>query len=408
MEQFRKYIEWVLILFGIFLNFFGREVSSYIGQTFFDLPNIRLIPINKFYEESIFEMEIVYSIIFTGALILFFATRKAKEPKNKIYSTNKQFDFFLKAVIIGFVLLFFSEINWSFNVSERGVDQFQRDLGGVLKRLKLLFFPVFVYYLVINKKKSRVLIVSIFIVIGLYTVSTAGRREIMYLFIIIILYYYGQGEIPPKQLKKMRLIFPLIIGVAFLSNMLRSGKEIEGVNYGLFVAAAGILGGIGTNAILWQVKEFVAYKTGLLFGSTFLTYIKIIFIPSFLLLALQGNEYVPRGAFLFNEYYNTSENMGYDFMMIADFYWNFGYLGYLLFILIILGIIYLVKQWKTSKSPILRALSILIVMYLIVGQRSDFGFFLKNVVYNAVILIFLDYARRIKFTSQKKSNSTVN
>ena len=353
-------------------------------------------------------MEIVYAIILTGVLTLFFVSRKATEPENKIYNTNNQFNFFLKAIIIGFLLIFFSEINWSFNVSDRGVDQFQRNLGGALGRLKLLFFPVFAYYLVVSQKKSKILIISIFIVIGLFTVSTAGRREIMYLFIIIILYYYGQGEMSAQKLKKMRLVFPLIIGVAFLSNMLRSGKEIEGVNFGMFVAASSILGGIGTNAILWQVKEFVAYKTGLLFGLTFWTYVKIIFVPSFLLFALQGNEYVARGAFLFNEHYNTSENMGYDFMMIADFYWNFGYIGYVLFIVVILGIIYLVKRWKSSRKPALRALSLLIVMYLIVGQRSDFGFFLKNVFYNAIVLIFLDSARRVKLISQKQTSNTVN
>ena len=101
------------------------------------------------------------------------------------------------------------------------------------------------------------------------------------------------------------------------------------------------------------------------------------------------NEFVERSTYLFNDLYNVNENMGYDFMLVADFYWNFGYLGYVLFIIMTVYLLFYVKKNIYSKSVTKRSTVTIIIIYFISGLRSDFEFLIKNVFYAYLFINFL-------------------
>ena len=141
------------------------------------------------------------------------------------------------------------------------------------------------------------------------------------------------------------------------------------------------IGGLGIGAILSEVKILIAEKTGLLYGATFINYLVSLATPSALLAALGESEFFLRSSFLFNDLINDNLNQGYDFMMVADFFWNFGYLGYAFYI----ALVFVVARFSiksiykgTNSSFIYGAL---IIIFFIAGQRSDFGLFLKSSVY---------------------------
>ena len=115
----------------------------------------------------------------------------------------------------------------------------------------------------------------------------------------------------------------------------------------------------------------------------------MLFVPSFLIYFLGGNEFYFRSSLYFDDLFNDNPNMGYDFMMIADFYWNFGYLGYFIYAFLVFLIFYLSSNVRVRSSIKYQGVFIIIIVFFIAGQRSDFGLFMKSSLYSIVLYYFL-------------------
>lgn len=191
----------------------------------------------------------------------------------------------------------------------------------------------------------------------------------------------------------------IILSLSILATLIyylrvKSYLTISGIKifqYLFYLFLDGTIGSIGISYIYPQVKYYCMYKTGYLYGLSFANYFKGIFIPTVVIYTLGGNEFYFRSSFYFNQLFNDNPDMGYDFMMIADFYWNFGYVGLVIYALLICLIIHNVKKYQTSMSPKNFGLVILVAGFLIVGQRSDFGVFLKNIVYCCLLYLLCYY-----------------
>ena len=69
-----------LILLGIFINFFGRDILYYLNSEYYKTELEELIPKNSFYNESINELV----IIFFSILILYIGIDYKYVAKKKI------------------------------------------------------------------------------------------------------------------------------------------------------------------------------------------------------------------------------------------------------------------------------------------------------------------------------------
>ena len=86
-------------------------------------------------------------------------------------------------------------------------------------------------------------------------------------------------------------------------------------------------------------------------------------------------------------------------MMVADFYWNFGFWGYVLYCILAMIILNFILKNEKSQSPLRLGLVILLSVFFIAGQRSDFGFFLKSIVYCAIFyrMLFMIVGAHVEF-----------
>lgn len=165
----------------------------------------------------------------------------------------------------------------------------------------------------------------------------------------------------------------------------------------------GTIGGLGIGAILPEVKQIVATQTGFLLGQSFLSYFGGLIAPSIILYMLGMSEFYFRSSFEFDKIFNNNPNMGYDFMMLADFYWNFGYFGYFIFICICVFIIKMCLRFESTLNNLHYGFFVIVTTFFIAGQRSDFGFFLKSTIYCCIF-----YALLYFFAAKKKVNSNLD
>lgn len=381
-----------LILFAIFINFFGRDIIILAANYFFEIHLNRLIPVNKYYSESMNDLIVVYLIIFLlSGLIIYYKPIKKKILDLKIDKIKKLI--FILFIFFEIILLF--TMNTSIVSEGRGIGQFNRSLLGSFLRIKLLIYPILIYFLLTYKlKKHEWIFIFIFVLtIAINNALSGGRREAMYAFFILIVCYYMQYNINVSKLVKYILLFVVVITFSSIARIYGHDRIEMKLSFIFFLAFSSIFGALGTNGILWQIKEYVNNTTGIFYGKIFLNYIGLLFVPSFLLTAINGNEFSERSSYIFNSMYNVSDNMGYDFMMIADFYWNFGYFGYFLYICLTLTIVYFVKRYVYSYSVLKRSLVVLTTLIFIVGQRSDFLFFLKNMFYMGIAILIIHSIR---------------
>lgn len=369
-----------LIFIALFINLLGFIVVRTLFE-FYDFEIYPLIPYNDFTAESEFEsFTIISAIIFLYFLFI-------KEDIN-LELKEVKYNILPYALIMVLLVLYFVSINWSFDYSGRGEGQFDRSLFDMLKRLKTLIHPL-IALLLFRSKISRgeyFFMIFIILIIVLEEISNGNRRELGYLGIILIIFLnFKRNKISKLWIRIIYFTMISIFGVSFFLRGDGSSKSAP-ILYFLY----GLLTSIGTSGILYQVKYYVATNTGFLFGRPFVTYFSTLFVPSFIIYLILGNDFTFRSSYYFNDLYNTSEDMGYDFMMLADFYWNFGYVGYILFILLTLVVLKITNFYISNKNPFSISKGIVILMFFISGLRSDFGVFLKMTTISVILLWFAE------------------
>lgn len=379
----------VFILIAIFSNFFG----SYIVSAYVKILGITEKTAFKntgFEEGAITDCVVVFSILIIGYVVMVIFHNYNPCRKFQYYYKIGGFYYLISAVLCIFALISFANINWSFNVDGRGAGQFNRSILDSLARLVILSLPITIFYINAYWRTtlSKFIVLSLVVSVVLSDVSNGDRRMLFSFIIMLIFFMFRSGKsgnIIKFFMSKQGVYLGTILGMLVLSYAIRAAgsDKMEYMSYGLL---NGTIGGLGIGKILAQVKYYVAEQTGLLYGATFSNYFIGLFVPSFMFYLFGGDEFYLRASFLFDELFNTNKNMGYDFMMIADFYWNFSYFGYVIYSALALFIINFVIKNENSTNDFKFGMSVLLAAFFIAGQRSDFGFFLKSYAYCALML----------------------
>lgn len=383
-----------MILFALFINFFGRDILYFISSEVYGLSFQRLIPENSFYSASITELIVVFFAIYILYLAINTKYIEKKIYNDVVFNNKGKGKLLILGIISLFTLFYLYDLTHMVSSSERGVGQFNRSLLSSLMRVKIFIFPSVIFFLNMYelKRSDWLFLAVISTIVILSSILQGARRDAIMLILILLIYLMSYSKITYKKLLAGTSTMLTLVGVSMYFRM----SDHYDINQLSFLIIFGILGGLGTNGILWQVKYYVSTTTGFLYGKTFFLYLVTLFVPSSFLYMFGDNEFIERSSYLFNDLYNTNENMGYDFMMIADFYWNFGYFGYLLFIVMTVYIIFFIKKNIYAESVIKRSTVFIIMIYFISGLRSDFGFFIKNVFYAVMYIYLLRYLVRIK------------
>lgn len=396
----------LILLIAIFSNFFGREIMDGYARAR-GLPFVSLIGSNEYYWSSLVEMFLIF--LLCVGIYFFHTSRRFSVAAPRSSQVAQGFhlshrDGFYYISVVFFVIVSFYSLA-GFNVGgvalDRGVGQFDRGLGDALARFKLLMYPWVMYCFVVYKRsRSFDFVVLLFIAaVSLPAISKGDRRDVFYVAIAFIFYVYsvGGGAGLKGTVNNLRLAaLGLIAIIVLLFSYYVRGADFYDFDYSVYFIGSGTIGGLGLGGILWHVKSYVA-DTGYLYGQTFLSYIIGLFIPSFVLYLLGLDEFYLRSSYMFNDYFNENENMGYDFMMLGDFYWNFGYFGYFLFICLFYAVVSLIARYEKNCNPVNFCLAVILTCYFVAGQRSDFGFFLKTVIYSGLFLYFLHFIKRSRF-----------
>lgn len=403
-----------IILLAVFANFFGfyivQSVSTALG-----VPRGTPFLWNSRSAESILELSIVFAC--SLVVILLIPYRKAPKINASGERTCRRYAYWAITFFLIFICLTqLSSVNLSLNITGRGIGQFDRDLGSALSRISLLVLPLMLTYRVTYSQIPLARFVAGFTVLSysVVSISNGDRRILMYYLIAFALIKFRETFITNSAPGKIRgrkrpKKWSFIVLAIFAITLPIASYYIRAMNdpgWSAMVLAVLVLhstlGALGIGAILSEVKLLIAAQTGFLYGSTFINYVLSLAAPSALLVALGGSEFFLRSSFLFNDAFNDNPNQGYDFMMVADFFWNFGYLGYVLYIILVFFVARFSIRSIYSGRDSSFIYGALIIIFFIAGQRSDFGLFLKSSLYTiAFAKIVL-----VALAAQGKTHST--
>lgn len=396
-----KFNPTMLIFIGIFSNFFGTFIVGWYGDligvgslTVFDESKI-------FFSESVVELSILFILILISYFIFIKRKINSVESVKYTYSGNISYFFWL----ISFFLILISCLNifemGNFDYSNRGNNQFEgRGIQSSLQRAGILLFPVFVFYRLLWSKYNLARIVSLIFYITsiLYYFSHGNRMMFLLLSLTYLFIKVGDFErkntiMPTFKIFLFLFIFCILTTLIYYlrvqSYLHISGFYIFGFIFYLFLDST--IGSIGVSYIYPQVKYYAINQTGYLYGKSFSSYIYGLFVPSVFLYIFGLSEFYFRSSYYFNDLFNLNADQGYDFMMVADFYWNFGYFGLALYLFLVLFILWFIDKKQYSCLPKKLGPVIILTGFFIIGQRSDFGVFLKNSIYCIVIFYILYY-----------------
>ena len=388
-----------VLLLAMFSNFFGFYIidaySKSIGYPFF-----HPFRWNDYSWSSILELSLLF---FSCALVLFLFFRSgAVVRKSDFVELGVRGVFYYFCIVFFFLVSLYSlvTVNFSLNIFNRGVGQFDRDILSSISRASVLLVPLLICFRVayFSHRLARLSCVFLVFCVSINAVSMGDRRILVYFvlsYFLILLRERALGlRVASGISGRMKVylfsgvFFFLVVG-AYLVRALGAGDA--GMGAASIFMLRSTIGALGVGAILSEVKLIVYEGAGYLYGLSFLNYFVFLLVPSFIIYAFGGSEFYARGAYLFNEKFNDNPNVGYDFMMVADFFWNFSYFGYFLYLMLFVFVsrFALVRLYSDRVLPFCAA--VIVFVFFVAGQRSDFGFFIKSSFYCLVFLYFVGF-----------------
>ena len=360
----------------IFANFWGVFVLNYIFHT-----EWYLIPINDYTNEVFSELFIISLILLFIGIFCFKLERRTVNVDYKISNT-----LIFKLIFCFFLIFYLSRINFSLDNTLRGVGQFDlENRAGFIDSLGLFSIPFILfslYYKIFGNKTNKLIAFLCFIMI-LAGITNGGRRTVSYLFISLSIFFYYFSDIKIKSILKYGIAATALLSFAMFARDINNSVENSRFEFMFSLLQAN-----SDPSILWAVKAYEARGFGLS-PLIFMGHFWSIFIPSFIYSHFTGQLSYLRGSLYFDKLFNTNPNMGYDFMVLADYYWCFGYFGYFLFICMILFVFRYFKKHIYCKDGYKAIAGIIMIMYLC-QQRNDFGAVLKPIVYSYFFLWILN------------------
>lgn len=373
-----------LIFFCLLTNFWGVYILISLGW-YNDASYI--IPPNKYYIESLW-------VLFLISFILLYIgfTKYHVKRQHIILEVNLKNKRVIYALYLFFFLLSLSTVNFSLDNSMRGVGQMDMEgragMSGFLTSFSLLVIP-FILFLLLTKpfKRNNILVSALCIVALMSNVTTGGRKIVAYMVFLFLLYSYYYSKLKFKNILIYSLPLVVLFPIALVMRDIDNFSFAE-ANGPVVLLATSILAVNSDPSFLWAVKSYIEQGYSLS-PFVFLGHFISIFIPSFLFPLLFGSISYTRSVFYFDSLFNTNENQGYDFMLLADFYWCFGVIGYLLFIVFIIWCLYYFKK-NIYSMKLHRIITAFMVVLFVCQQRNDFGPILKPIVYSYVFIYIIE------------------
>lgn len=372
----------VLLVSLICINFFGVILLNILG-----LIDGMIVPVNIYTISALQELGCITLVLIMSSLFFFKVKRKSSS-----LNTNYRIKhiWLYEILFVFFVIYYVWNINYSLDNSMRGVGQFELEqrssIGMIMELLSSFVLPysLLVFHYKVFGKKTNKRIFLLILVLLLCNITNGGRRLVSYCAIILFLYGYYYKNFSLKNLMKYACLLASLLALGMLVRA--SGSYAEGLSFPQLVLKS-TLQINSDSSFLWGVKDYMARGISMS-GFAFFFHFTSIFMPSFLYILLFDDISYPRSVFLFNDLFNTNENQGYDFMMLADFYWNFGYWGYIFYVLVFFYVCHYFKKNIYSIRPYKFITAILMILFMC-QQRNDFGAFLKSIVYYWIFIYFL-------------------
>ena len=366
---------WISIIL-ILTNFWGAFLVNHIFGT-----EYYIIPKNEYTGEAIFELSVISIVLLFLGLCCFKLERKSIN-----FDYNIRNAYIFRILFWFFLILNLSKINFSLDNSLRGVGQFElENRAGFIDSLGTFAIPfiLFTLYHKVFGNKTNKLIALLSVVMIMSGVTNGGRRTVSYLFISLILYFYYFKDIKIKSIVRYG-----IVGIGLLTFAMVARNINKPVDDWAYEIMRSFLKVNSDSSFIWGIKDYKAQGINLsplIFMGHFLS----VFIPSFIYSRITGQISYTRASLYFDQLFNTNPNQGYDFMVLADFYWCFDYIGYCLFICIIIFVFRYFKKHIYDKNGYKAIASILMIMYSC-QQRNDFGAVFKPVIYSYLFLWILN------------------
>lgn len=385
MKNLFKY----LLLFCIFCNFFSNTILSWLGLRSYDKSVMYGFVSESFFTESSKEMLLIFvCLIIISYVVKFNYQVFDLKYYQKRYKADSVFVLCSWAFFLFFVLFVFLRINWDYDVSNRGIAQFELDNRQTLFQgiVFNFYLPFLLYLYIVGFFKNRLFLLlgalSVFLLQG---ILEGGRGNLVTIIIIgiLVLYYV-------HRFNKKVIVLSIIIG--FIALTFTAKGRFETHDSIIENNIVKILQCNSSSEFLGVVKYSIHNGISLspkIFGMHFVS----IFIPSYVYVHFFHLISYTRSSFVFNELYNTNPNSGLGFMMLADFYWCFKYWGYVLYLLTFYLVLKFFKKFIYSYNPVLVVMSLYII-YRFCDQRIDFGAFVKPVVYTFIFLSILEFLRK--------------
>lgn len=358
---------------------------------------------NFYYRETIIELAFVSFILLFYALFCFKVKRYSVELE--VALKNKKLIYILFSV---FLVMSLMSVNFGLDNSTRGQGQFELEnrggMVGLLSNIGLFVVPFSIFVLLTKPfgKHNTFMLSALLLVTLMSNITTGGRRNIVYVLIFLLLYFYYFRAISFKKVfyysLPIILLFPITIAM-------RNADALMMLANADFIPLLGssILGTNSDPSFIWQVKAYI--RNGVdLSPFTFMGHFYSIFLPNFLLVSIFNQLSYERATFTFDTLFNSNPDQGYDFMVLADFYWSFGYLGYFLFIALIVWCLHFFKT-KIYSHKLYEIIGAFLVVIFICQQRNDFGAVLKPFVYSYIFSIILVKLCVAKFNISIKNHA---
>lgn len=374
----------ILILIALFFNFFGFYIiDSYLWSEGI----LRSHPFqpNHFTYFSLIERSIILCICLLAAIGII--SQRRAPPPNASTLIAKESSYYLISLIL-IISSIYNLINLdSFDaIAARGIDQKYVTAESAMTRMAILLVPAFLFYNIhfFKFKSARFISIMFMVSIMIGSIYSGDRRLVFYYILTFCLFFFSYqkkvgAKVPIiKYILAFAAIFCFFFAIYYVRYLFSPGS---GDADPIFLVLQSTLGALGIGEVLPAVEQIVASGGGFLHGESFIGYVVNLFIPTPMILYFNIPFDFIRPALAFDALVNSNPNTGYDFMMLADFYWNFGYFGYIIYISIFILICYYAIKWQDNLHYKKFPVYVILVVFYIAGQRSDFGLFMKSSIY---------------------------
>lgn len=233
-----------------------------------------------------------------------------------------------------------------------------------------------------------------FIAVSTYSFLLFERLQTVRLILyFLIFYHFCLRPIPAKYF--FALLFFVILLMGFASaRSLGTGFMDAGVVTVLKVVWSSLLespssiiialvAAIPGQEVFAEVINLVPSQYPYRYGGTYLDSLLSLLMPRFL--GIGSYEEIATPAYWFKEAFAPNlEGHGFDFSMLSEAYINFGSNMWIVFLIVGMVISRASLTIRTSKSPMWVYLSILVLVALTLGLRSD-----SNTVFKAIVYFYI-------------------